>query len=134
MHLLAPCRFWNVTQCVQNPPDSESCAVCNALHVAQANDFEAYQQILRETAGPGTSGERYEVISRFLSTTEEYLHKLASKVAHVKLAQEASEAAALAVSRARAQVGTSAVQCANLLIWVTKFYTMPCHPARWDGA
>ncbi|BDA42833.1 ATP-dependent helicase BRM [Coccomyxa sp. Obi] len=73
------------------------------MEALKANDFEAYQQILRETAGPGTSGERYEVISRFLSTTEEYLHKLASKVAHVKLAQEASEAAALAVSRARAQ-------------------------------
>lgn len=70
----------------------------------QANDFEAYQQILRETAGPGTAGERYEVISRFLSSTEEYLHKLASKVASVKLSQEASEAAAVAVSRARAQV------------------------------
>jgi hypothetical protein len=60
--------------------------------------------MLRESAGPGGAVERYEVISRFLSSTEEYLHKLAGKVASVKLAQEASEAAALAVSRARAQV------------------------------
>ena len=56
----------------------------------QAHDFEAYQDLLRETA-PGTAVERYEVISKFLSSTEEYLHKLASKVASVKLTQEASE-------------------------------------------
>jgi hypothetical protein len=90
---------------------SDSCAACDASAGPQANDFEAYQQILRETAGPGTSGERYEVISRFLSTTEEYLHKLASKVKEVKLTQEASEAAAVAVSRARAQVGPAEMLC-----------------------
>ncbi len=60
--------------------------------------------MLRESAGPGAAVERYEVISRFLASTEEYLHRLAGKVASVKLAQEASEAAAVAVSRARAQV------------------------------
>ena len=60
--------------------------------------------MLRESAGPGAAVERYEIISRFLSSTEEYLHKLAGKVASVKLQQEASEAAALAISRARAQV------------------------------
>jgi flagellar biosynthesis chaperone FliJ len=70
----------------------------------QAHDFEAYQEMLRETAGPGTAEERYQVISNFLKTTEEYLHKLASKVATVKLTQEASEAAARAISQARAQV------------------------------
>ncbi len=70
----------------------------------QAHDFEAYQEMLRETAPPGSSAERFEVISKFLSTTEEYLNRLSSKVASVKMTQEASEAAALAVSKARAQV------------------------------
>lgn len=70
----------------------------------QAHDFEAYQEMLRETAPPGSSTERFEVISKFLTTTEEYLNKLSSKVASVKMTQEASEAAALAVSKARAQV------------------------------
>ena len=60
--------------------------------------------MLRETAPPGSSAERFEVISKFLSTTEEYLNRLSSKVASVKMTQEASEAAALAVSKARAQV------------------------------
>lgn len=60
--------------------------------------------MLRETAPQGTSTERFEVISKFLTTTEEYLNKLSSKVASVKMTQEASEAAALAVSKARAQV------------------------------
>ena len=73
------------------------------LH-AQAHDFEAYQELLRETAGPGSAVERYEVISKFLSDTEDYLHKLAAKVASVKLSQEASEAAAAAIAEARAQV------------------------------
>lgn len=129
MCLLAPHRLkpvmaaYNIFQTLS--PLYFTFAVCNALCVAQANDFEAYQQILRETAGPGTSGERYEVISRFLSTTEEYLHKLASKVAHVKLAQEASEAAALAVSRARAQVGT--VPCA--MQTCLHSIVPPCHLA-----
>ncbi len=70
----------------------------------QAHDFEAYQEMLRETAPQGTSSERFEVISKFLTTTEEYLNKLSSKVASVKMTQEASEAAALAVTKGRAQV------------------------------
>ena len=70
----------------------------------QAHDFEAYQEMLRETAPQGTSSERFEVISKFLTTTEEYLNKLSSKVASVKMTQEASEAASLAVTQARAQV------------------------------
>ena len=60
--------------------------------------------MLRETAPQGTSSERFEVISKFLTTTEEYLNKLSSKVASVKMTQEASEAAALAVTKGRAQV------------------------------
>jgi hypothetical protein len=70
----------------------------------QAHDWEAYQELLREQMGPETTTERYEVISRFLNDTEEYLHKLASKVASVRLSQEASEAAAIAVAEARARV------------------------------
>ena len=70
----------------------------------QAHDFEAYQELLREQSGPETAGARYEVISRFLTETEEYLHRLASKVASVKMSQEASEAAAAAIAEARSQV------------------------------
>ncbi|CAK0787464.1 hypothetical protein CVIRNUC_010684 [Coccomyxa viridis] len=73
------------------------------MDALKAHDFEAYQEMLRETAPPGSSTERFEVISKFLTTTEEYLNKLSTKVASVKMTQEASEAAALAVSKARAQ-------------------------------
>ena len=67
--------------------------------------------MLRETAPPGSSTERFEVISKFLTTTEEYLNKLSTKVASVKMTQEASEAAALAVSKARAQVSCASSAC-----------------------
>ena len=67
--------------------------------------------MLRETAPPGSSTERFEVISKFLTTTEEYLNKLSTKVASVKMTQEASEAAALAVSKARAQVTYASSAC-----------------------
>ncbi|KAK9816457.1 hypothetical protein WJX72_000543 [[Myrmecia] bisecta] len=73
------------------------------MEALKAHDFEAYQELLREQSGPETSVERYEVISRFLNDTEEYLHRLAGKVASVKLGQEASEAAAQAIAEARAQ-------------------------------
>lgn len=72
---------------------------------AQAHDFEAYQELLQRETGGTAPGERYEAISKFLSETEEYLHKLTARVASVKLAQEASEAAAAAISAARLQVG-----------------------------
>ena len=61
--------------------------------------------MLREQSGPETAGERYNAISSFLSATEDYLHRLAGKVASVRLAQEASEAAATAMSEARSQGG-----------------------------
>lgn len=73
------------------------------MEALKANDFEGYQALLREQSGPASSGERYAVISRFLSDTEEYLNKLAAKVAAVKLNQEASEAAAQAIAEARDQ-------------------------------
>ena len=84
----------------------------------QAHDFEAYQELLREQGGTDTSSERYEVISRFLNDTEEYLHRLAGKVASVKLAQEASEAAALAIAESRAQVGSSDVPLLGISLCV----------------
>lgn len=71
----------------------------------QANDFEAYQELLREQGAAEAQGERYEVITRFLNETEEYLHKLAGKVSNVKLQQQASEAYAKATAEARAMVG-----------------------------
>lgn len=57
--------------------------------------------------GAETQGERYEVITKFLNETEEYLHKLASKVSSVKLQQEASEAFNKATAEARAMVSCS---------------------------
>ena len=84
-----------------SPPDRDP---HSGFTWVQAHDFEAYQEMLRETAPQGTSSERFEVISKFLTTTEEYLNKLSSKVASVKMTQEASEAAALAVTKGRAQV------------------------------
>ena len=72
----------------------------------QAHDWEAYQELLAKQKGPEGASERYEVINRFLDDTEDYLHKLAGKVASVKLSQEASEAAAQAMAEARAQVST----------------------------
>lgn len=73
----------------------------------QANDFEAYQELLREQGAKETQGERYEVITKFLNDTEEYLHKLAGKVSNVKLQQEASEAFTKATAEARAMVSSS---------------------------
>ena len=70
----------------------------------QANDFEAYQELLRQQGAKETQGERYEVITKFLNDTEEYLHKLAGKVSNVKLQQEASEAFTKATAEARAMV------------------------------
>ncbi len=72
--------------------------------ILQAHDWQAYQELLAKQKGPEGASEKYEVINRFLDDTEDYLHKLAGKVASVKLSQEASEAAAQAMAEARAQV------------------------------
>lgn len=88
--------------------------------------------MLREQSGPENAGERYNAISSFLSATEDYLHRLAGKVASVRLAQEASEAAASAMSDARSQVeldvSLTPLTCAIYLIkdtsrthWVLAF-------------
>ena len=43
---------------------------------AQAHDFEAYQELLKQQTGENLgAGERYEAISVFLSETEDYLNK-----------------------------------------------------------
>ncbi|KAK1393930.1 hypothetical protein POM88_012986 [Heracleum sosnowskyi] len=47
--------------------------------------------------------ERYAVLSSFLSQTEEYLHKLGSKITATKSQQEVEEAANVAAAAARAQ-------------------------------
>ncbi len=66
--------------------------------IAQAHDFEAYQELLREPGGGGAGGgagaeERYEAVSKFLADTEDYIHKLAGKV------RMGSAAAGVSVSR-----------------------------------
>lgn len=73
----------------------------------QANDFERYRELMQEQQD-SASGEKFEVISKFLQDTEAYLHRLAEKVASVKLSQEASEAATRATAEARAQVRAGA--------------------------
>lgn len=81
------------------------------MEALKANDFEAYQEMLREPGAGGTgagigSEARYHAVSKFLEDTEAYIHNLAGKVASVKLGQEASEAAAAAVLEARATGAT----------------------------
>ena len=52
----------------------------------QANDFGAYQELLRVQGGAETQGERYEVITKFLNETEDYLHGRVAFL-HVHLAR-----------------------------------------------
>ena len=80
---------------------SETCVVPPLL--LQANDFERYRELMQQEQG-AAAGEKFEVISKFLKDTEDYLHRLAEKVASVKLSQEASEASARATADARSQV------------------------------
>ena len=75
---------------------------CDPVAALQAHDFEAYQEMLAEKQG--ADGGRYEAISKFLTETEEYLNRLASKVAHVRAGQQAAEAQAKAIAEAIAQV------------------------------
>lgn len=88
------------------------------LDALKANDFQAYQDMLRQQ-GKDVSSERYEAIATFLNDTEEYLNKLANKVKSVKMFQQTSEARARAMADARAQglteedVRTAGEQAAN---------------------
>lgn len=67
----------------------------------------AYQELLREQQGSAVAVQRVEVINKFLDETENYLNKLAMKVAAVKHSQQAIEAAAAAAADARSQVRSS---------------------------
>ncbi|KAI3741320.1 hypothetical protein L1987_58992 [Smallanthus sonchifolius] len=75
------------------------------MEALKNNDVERYREILLEqqTSMPGEAAERYEVLSSFLSQTEEYLHKLGSKITAAKNQQEVEEAANAAAAAARAQ-------------------------------
>ena len=64
--------------------------------------MEAYKEMLAaQTAGLNSTGEKYDAICKFLADTEEYMHRLAGRIASVKLTAEVSKAAARAVEDAR---------------------------------
>ncbi|KAG6434319.1 hypothetical protein SASPL_105944 [Salvia splendens] len=75
------------------------------MEALKNNDVERYREMLLEqqTNVPGEAAERYAVLSSFLSQTEEYLHKLGSKITATKNQQEVEEAAHAAAAAARAQ-------------------------------
>ncbi|XP_065859640.1 ATP-dependent helicase BRM [Euphorbia lathyris] len=73
------------------------------MEALKNNDVERYREMLMEqqTTIPGDAAERYSVLSSFLSQTEEYLHKLGSKITAAKNNQEVEEAANAAAIAAR---------------------------------
>ncbi|XP_059457831.1 ATP-dependent helicase BRM isoform X4 [Corylus avellana] len=75
------------------------------MEALKNNDVERYREMLLEqqTSIPGEAAERYAVLSSFLSQTEEYLHKLGSKITAAKNQQEVDEAANAAAAAARLQ-------------------------------
>ncbi|KAL2490340.1 ATP-dependent helicase BRM [Abeliophyllum distichum] len=75
------------------------------MEALKNNDVERYREMLLEqqTNMPGDAAERYTVLSSFLAQTEEYLHKLGSKITAAKNQQEVVEAANSAAAAARAQ-------------------------------
>ncbi|KAI3764429.1 hypothetical protein L2E82_14437 [Cichorium intybus] len=75
------------------------------MEALKNNDVERYREILMEqqTSVPGEAAERYEVLSSFLSQTEDYLNKLGGKITAAKNQQEVEEAANAASIAARAQ-------------------------------
>jgi SWI/SNF-related matrix-associated actin-dependent regulator of chromatin subfamily A protein 2/4 len=76
------------------------------MEALKNNDVERYRQILLEqqTSVPGDAAQRYNVLSSFLSQTEEYLYKLGGKITAAKNHQQVEEAANAAAAAARAQV------------------------------
>lgn len=76
------------------------------MEALKNNDVERYREMLLEqqTSIPGEAAERYSVLSSFLTQTEEYLHRLGSKITAAKNQQEVEEAANAAASAARLQV------------------------------
>ncbi|XAR63042.1 DNA helicase [Bertholletia excelsa] len=75
------------------------------MEALKNNDVERYREMLLEqqTSIPGDAAERYAVLSSFLTQTEDYLHKLGSKITAAKNQQEVEEAANAAAMAARAQ-------------------------------
>ncbi|PIN18589.1 Chromatin remodeling complex SWI/SNF [Handroanthus impetiginosus] len=75
------------------------------MEALKNNDVERYREMLMEqqTNISGEAAERYAVLSSFLTQTEEYLHKLGSKITAAKNQQEVEEAANAAAAAARAQ-------------------------------
>ncbi|XP_022757390.1 ATP-dependent helicase BRM isoform X2 [Durio zibethinus] len=75
------------------------------MEALKNNDVERYREMLieQQTNIPGDAAERYEVLSSFLTQTEDYLHKLGSKITAAKNQQEVEEAANAAAVAARLQ-------------------------------
>ncbi|KAG8391850.1 hypothetical protein BUALT_Bualt01G0229900 [Buddleja alternifolia] len=75
------------------------------MEALKNNDVERYREMLLEqqTNVPGEAAERYAVLSSFLTQTEDYLHKLGSKITAAKNQQEVAEASNVAATAARAQ-------------------------------
>ncbi|XP_022016554.1 ATP-dependent helicase BRM isoform X2 [Helianthus annuus] len=75
------------------------------MEALKNNDVERYREILMEQQNsvPSEAAERYEVLSSFLSQTEDYLNKLGGKITSAKNQQDAEEAANVASAAARAQ-------------------------------
>ncbi|KAK1425168.1 hypothetical protein QVD17_20514 [Tagetes erecta] len=75
------------------------------MEALKNNDVERYREILLEQQNsvPGEAAERYEVLSSFLSQTEDYLSKLGGKITAAKNQLEVEEAANAASAAARAQ-------------------------------
>jgi SWI/SNF-related matrix-associated actin-dependent regulator of chromatin subfamily A protein 2/4 len=75
------------------------------MEALKNNDVDRYREMLLEqqTSLPGDATERYNVLSTFLTQTEEYLQKLGSKITSAKNQQEVEEAAKAAAAAARLQ-------------------------------
>ncbi|XP_050237936.1 ATP-dependent helicase BRM [Mercurialis annua] len=75
------------------------------MEALKNNDVERYREMLLEqqTSIDGAASERYTVLSSFLTQTEDYLHKLGSKITAAKNQQEVEEAANAAAAAARLQ-------------------------------
>ncbi|GJW59673.1 ATP-dependent helicase BRM [Tanacetum coccineum] len=86
----------------KNRKDDDRSARIEAL---KNNNVERYRHILldQQMSVPSEAAERYEVLSSFLSQTEDYLPKLGSRITAAKNQQEVAEAANAASFAARAQ-------------------------------
>ncbi|KAK3155821.1 hypothetical protein QOZ80_2AG0099120 [Eleusine coracana subsp. coracana] len=100
------------------------------MEALKNNDVERYRQILLEqqTSVPGDAAQRYNVLSSFLTQTEEYLYKLGGKISAAKNQQQVEEAANAAATVARAQ-GLSeeevkaAAQCAGQEVMIRNTFS-----------